>query len=105
MSDTPVQFEQDGNVAVVTMDDGKANALSYAMMDAVEAAIAKAGDGTAALVLAGRPGKFCAGFDLREMGAGPDRARALVSRGADFLLKLYGLPMPLVVACTGHALA
>jgi enoyl-CoA hydratase len=105
MSDSVVQFEKDGDVAIVTMDDGKANALSYAMMDAVEAAMAQAEREAAAVVITGRAGRFCAGFDLREMGAGVDRARALVSRGAEFLLRLYGLQMPLVVACSGHALA
>ena len=105
MSDTLVQFEKDGDVAIVTMDDGKANALSYAMMESLDAAITRAESEAAVLVLAGRAGRFCAGFDLREMAAGMDRARALVSRGAEFLLRLYGLQMPLVIACSGHALA
>ena len=51
------------------------------------------------------PGRFSGGFDLREMMAGLDQARQLVTRGADFLLRLYQLPVPLVVACSGHALA
>ena len=102
---TTVRYELQGNIAVVTMDDGKANALSYALMDEVDAALTRADGEAAAVVLTGREGRFSAGFDLREMMAGADRARALVSRGADFLLRLYGLPMPLVVACSGHALA
>ncbi len=105
MSDGPVKFEREGDVAVLTMDDGKANALSYTMMDAVEVALTRAEQEASAVVLAGRPGRFCAGFDLREMASGLDRARALVSRGAGFLMRLYELPLPLVIACTGHALA
>ncbi|MCS6898416.1 MAG: crotonase/enoyl-CoA hydratase family protein [Myxococcales bacterium] len=91
--------------AIIRMDDGKANALSYAMMDEVEAALNRAEQEASAVVITGRPGRFCAGFDLREMTKGADSARALVTRGADFLLRLYLFPKPLVVACSGHALA
>jgi enoyl-CoA hydratase len=100
----PVHYELRDNVAVLTMDDGKANALGYEMMDDVEKALDRAAEASA-VVLAGREGKFCAGFDLKLMMAGPEQARALVTRGADFLLRLYQHPQPLVVACGGHALA
>jgi len=100
-----VSYTLKEKIAVICMDDGKANALSYSLMDEVEAALAQAEREASAVVLTGRPGRFSAGFDLREMVAGPDQARALVTRGAEFLLKLYMLPLPLVVACTGHALA
>jgi enoyl-CoA hydratase len=102
---THVTFEIRDNVAVVRLDDGKANALSYALMDALDAALDRAEKEAAAVLLVGRAGRFSAGFDLAEMMAGVDRARALVSRGAELLMRLYALPMPLVVACTGHALA
>lgn len=100
-----VTYESRDKVAVVRMDDGKANALSYDMMDALDEALNRAEKEAGAVVLTGRPGKFCAGFDLKLMMAGPDQARALVVRGGELLLRLYALPMPLVVACTGHALA
>lgn len=100
-----VSYEQRDNVAIVRMDDGKANALSYDMMDALDGALSRAEKDAGAVVLTGRQGKFCAGFDLREMMAGPDQARALVTRGADALLRLYTLPVPLVIAASGHALA
>ena len=95
----------DGKVAVITMDDGKANALSVEMIDAVVAALAKAETEASAVVLTGRPDRFCAGFDLRVMMSGPEQAKALLGRGSDLLLKLFGLPLPLVIAATGHALA
>ncbi len=105
MSDSPVSFELSGDVAVVRMDDGKANALSPAMLDALEQALARAAKEAKAAVLVGREGRFSAGFDLKHMMAGPVEARALVTRGADVLLAAYAHPQPLVVACTGHALA
>jgi enoyl-CoA hydratase len=102
---TTVRYELQGNIAVVTLDDGKANALSYALMDEADQALTRAEHEAGAVVLTGRAGRFSAGFDLREMMSGADKARALVSRGAEFLLRLYALPMPLVIACSGHALA
>ena len=56
-------------------------------------------------MLVGRPGRFSAGFDLDEMTASVEGMRALVVRGARFWLRIYGLGMPTVAACTGHALA
>jgi enoyl-CoA hydratase len=52
----------------------------------------------------GRPGRFSAGFDLATMRTGPDAVQ-LVSSGAELLLRLYQSPLPVVAACTGHALA
>lgn len=100
-----VRYTLEGTTAIVTMDDGKANALSYPMIDALLEALARAEREASALVLTGRPGRFCAGFDLKVMMAGPDAARQLLVRGSELLMKLYGTPIPLVVACTGHAIA
>ena len=93
------------NVATVTMDDGKANALSKDMIDALLAALTRAESEAGAMVLAGRPDRFCAGFDLRVMMSGPENAKALLGAGSELLLRLYGATIPLVIACTGHALA
>ncbi len=104
MSDL-VNYTLEGSTAVLRMDDGKANALSDAMIDALQAALARAATEANALVLAGRPERFCAGFDLRTMMSGPDQAKALLQKGSQLLLALYGTDLPLVIACTGHALA
>jgi enoyl-CoA hydratase len=100
-----VTYELDGKTAVIRMDDGKANALSYEVIDDVLASLARAESEASAIVLAGRPERFCAGFDLKVMMSGIDQARALLTRGSELLLKLYATPRPLVIACTGHALA
>jgi enoyl-CoA hydratase len=100
-----VNYELRDNVAVVRMDDGKANAVGYALADGLDAALDRAEREASAVVLTGRPGRFSAGFDLAEMTGGAEKVRALVTRGAEVLLRLYALPVPLVMACTGHALA
>jgi enoyl-CoA hydratase len=99
------RYRLEGKIAVVEMDDGKANALSDAMIDAVAAALTRAEAEASAMVLAGRPERFCAGFDLRVMMSGPEQAKALLSRGSDLLMRLYASSVPLIIACTGHALA
>jgi enoyl-CoA hydratase len=101
----PVSYVLENKVAVITMDDGKANALSNAMIDALMTALGRAEQEASAVVLAGRADRFCAGFDLRVMMSGPENAKALLRTGSELLLKLYGLSVPLVIAATGHALA
>jgi enoyl-CoA hydratase len=99
------RYHLDGPVAVVTLDDGKANALGHDMLASIHAALDRAEAEAQAVVLAGRPGRFCAGFDLRVLTAGRDAAVPLVRAGASVFLRLYGLRLPVVAACTGHALA
>lgn len=100
-----VKYRLEGKTAIVEMDDGKANALSDAMIEAVTAALTRAEAEASAIVLAGRADRFCAGFDLRVMMSGPDNAKALLKAGSELLMRLYGSTIPLVIACTGHALA
>jgi enoyl-CoA hydratase len=106
MTSMPVaSYQLDSSIAFITMDDGKANALSEAMIAELADALARAEKEARAVVLAGRPERFCAGFDLRVMMSSPEAAGALLRAGAGLLMKLYGSPLPIVAACTGHALA
>lgn len=100
-----VSYTLEGKTAVIAMDDGKANALSTAMIDGVMAALARAEAEASAIVLTGRHERFCAGFDLRVMMSGPAQAVELLKAGSKLLLALYRTPLPLVVAATGHSLA
>jgi enoyl-CoA hydratase len=100
-----VRYELADNIATITMDDGKANALSIPMIEQVVAALDRATSEAGAVILTGRPDKFCAGFDLRVMMSGPDQAIDLLRRGSDLLMRLFELPLPLVIAATGHSLA
>src|SRR5262245_51601683 len=104
---SPVTTTVEDGVAVVRFDDGKANVLSYAAVEALSGALdqAESDPDVRALCLVGREGKLSAGFDLSVMTAGPDAARDLVAKGGDLLLRLYAHPQPVVVAVTGHALA
>lgn len=101
-----VSYELTDSVAVITIDDGKANALSHPTLAGIEDALDRAEqDGAKAVVIAGRPGKFSAGFDLSVMTSGPEQARDLLARGARLGIRLFEFPRPIVLAVTGHALA
>jgi enoyl-CoA hydratase len=101
----PVRFELRDQVGLIQWDDGKANALSLTAIESLRQALDRAEKEARATVLAGRPGRFCAGFDLGVMRQGPGPAAELVTAGAELALRLYASPRPVVVACTGHALA
>ena len=106
MAEEPVEYTLEGKVAVIRLDDGKANALSHGMLDAIHAAFDRAQEEDAgAVALVGRPGRFSAGFDLSVMSQGPDAVTALVAKGAGLALRIFDWPTPVVLGVTGHALA
>ena len=108
MSTDHVTTERREGVMIVHLDDGKANALSFEVIAAVQSAIdeAEADDSVRALVIHGRPGRFSGGFDLGVMfGDDMSAIIGLVADGGALVHRLYGSSVPVVAACTGHALA
>lgn len=96
--------EVDGDVAVLTLDDGKVNALDTAVLAALDEALdACADDG--AIVVCGREGVFSAGLD-RTLLSGPQEVlvelAVALTRTA---MRLWTEPRPVVAAATGHAIA
>jgi enoyl-CoA hydratase len=101
-------IERLDDIVIAHLDDGKANALSKELIAGITSAIDEAeGDSSVgAFVVHGREGRFCAGFDLGVM-RGDDLAAIvdLVSDGGALVRRLYASSVPVVAACTGHALA
>ncbi|MCY3837168.1 MAG: crotonase/enoyl-CoA hydratase family protein [Gammaproteobacteria bacterium] len=99
-------YELIDHVAVIVMNDGKANAFGPNMIAAVNEQLDRAEAEAKAAVLAGRPGLFSGGFDLRVIrGDDPKATREMTLGGAQLMMRLYGHPQPLVIAATGHAVA
>lgn len=97
-------YELSGQVAHITFDDGKANALSIAMLQALHGAFDRAEKDKAIVVLTGRPGIFSAGFDLKVFAQGiPENVREMLLLGAELSLRILTFPTPVITACTGHA--
>ncbi len=100
-----VTYQLDASVATITMDDGKVNVLSLEMLAELNAALDRAEADQAVVVLTGREGRFSAGFDLAVLqGGGPD-ALAMLRGGFELTERLLSFPTPVVIACTGHAIA
>jgi enoyl-CoA hydratase len=100
-----VSYRVEENIATLTIDDGKANAVSFRFIEEVNAALDRAEQDKAVTILTGRPGKFSAGFDLSVVSSGGEAARKLVRSGALLCARLLGFPTPVIVACNGHSLA
>ncbi|HEY1969021.1 MAG TPA: crotonase/enoyl-CoA hydratase family protein [Pseudonocardia sp.] len=96
-------------VALITLDDGKRNALSPSMLEQIGGALDRAeADGTGhgtVVLLTGRAGTFSAGFDLGVLRGGGEEAAAMVRGGFELSLRLLEFPSPVVISCPGHALA
>jgi enoyl-CoA hydratase len=101
----PVALVRDEDVGVITLDDGKANALSFTVIDGLNDALTTAESTAKAVVIVGRDGKFSAGFDLKVMTGSVDGARRLLAAGAELALRIFTSPIPVVFGVTGHALA
>jgi enoyl-CoA hydratase len=99
--------DHDAGVIVLSMDRPPANAMDVTLLREILAAVERvASDPPRALVLAGRPGFFSAGADLKLIpGYGPQEQREMVSSINAMALGVYELPCPVVGAITGHAIA
>ena len=95
----------ENGVAVIAMDDGKANALGTSMWAELNAAMDNAESENAIVILTGRDGMFSGGFDLKEMGNGPQDALELTSLGSKFARRMMAFPRPVILAAPGHTIA
>ncbi len=102
-----VKYELESGVALIVLDDGKANALSHEVLDAFGEALDQSErDKAGAVVVAGRPGRFSAGFDLSVMqGGGREAVQLLAQKGAHIGARIFDSSVPVVFGVTGHALA
>ena len=106
MPDANARYQLEGRVARVVLDDGKANGLSLATLELLHGYLDRAQKEAGAVLVLGRPGRFSGGFDLATMRSGNLAAvRGLVRAGAELFLRLCEYPLPVVVGCTGHAVA
>lgn len=97
-----ISYALDDGVATITMDDGKVNALSSAMLGAVAGALDRAEQDDAVVVLTGRATTFSAGFDLR---CPPEGWPQMLVDGASLAERMLAFPRPVVAACNGNAIA
>ncbi|MBL1270880.1 MAG: enoyl-CoA hydratase [Marinobacter maritimus] len=100
-----VNYTLNDGVATIVINNGKANALSHDVFEALNQALDRAEQDKAVVVLTGQPGIFSGGYDLKEMQKGMKEASALVTVGSKLTRRLAAFPFPVIGACSGHAIA
>lgn len=102
-----INIELQGQVAVVQMAHGKANALDTALCRSLTAEFAGlAGRGSRAAVLTGQGPIFSAGVDLlRLRDGGQDYLDEFLPALSEAFLAVFDSPVPVVAAVNGHAIA
>lgn len=99
-----VSYELADGIATIAMDDGKVNVMSPRMLAALNTALDRAQADRAVVVLSGRETVFSAGFDLAVLRGGVESID-MVRGGFELAERVLSFPLPVVIACTGHALA
>jgi enoyl-CoA hydratase len=101
----PVTYVLDDGIAAITMDDGKANVMSLAMIGALADAFRRAETDGAVTVLTGRGSLFSAGYDMALFGRPVEEIAATLQAGGELIEQILAHPYPVVAAGNGHAIA
>ena len=100
-----MELNRDADVALLRMKAGKANAIGPAFLERLAALLDEA-QGARALVITGDKGFFSAGLDLPGLLAlGRSEMKAFIDAFGAGMLRVFDLPMPVVAAVNGHAIA
>jgi len=100
-----VTYQLKESIATITLDDGKVNVLSPRMLAEINATLDRALADRAVVVFTGREGMLSAGFDLKVLTAGGPDALGMLRAGFELAERILSFPMPVVIACNGHAVA
>ena len=103
----PVTYRLDDGIGLITLDDGKVNAMADPFFAGLNAALDRAEqERPPAVVITGRPGMFSAGLNLKIMPTlGPDDMRRTMLAFGRTMLRIFTFPIPTVAAVSGHAIA
>lgn len=102
-----MKIEQQGNIAILKINAGKANAMDRAFLEQLNAMLLEVAQSDArALVVTGYESFFSAGLHLPSL-IDLDRTamRQFMEVFGNAMLRLFCLPLPVVAAINGHAIA
>jgi enoyl-CoA hydratase len=104
---TKIHYHLDEEIALVTIDDGKANAMDFVFFEEMGDSLDRArDDGAKTLIIEGRPGFFSGGLDTKLIPTlSPTELNHLAESLARTLLRVFSLPIPTIAVCNGHAVA
>jgi enoyl-CoA hydratase len=100
-----VSYQVQQGVATLTLQNGKVNAISHQVIDDLNQALDQAEQDKAVVVITGQPGMLSAGYDLKVMKESMDLAMQLVEKGSRLTRRMLAFPYPVIIACSGHAVA
>ena len=97
---------KEGEISIITLNDGKANVFSPAMIRDVNSCLDNVPTDSGCLIIRGSKGMFSAGFDLKVIGSGDvDAIKSMSKSGFEMLSRILDFPRPVIGACTGHGIA
>jgi len=100
-----VTIEIENQIALITLNNGKVNAISPQVITELNAALDQAEQEKAVVILTGQSGIFSGGYDLNTMKESAESAVALVTAGSILARRMLSFSMPIIGACSGHAIA
>ncbi|TDQ24066.1 crotonase/enoyl-CoA hydratase family protein [Tenacibaculum caenipelagi] len=103
--DNLTQYTSANNHVIITITNGKANAISHEVIDALNSSLDQAEKEGKPVILTGQSGIFSAGYDLKSMTQSPESALELVTKGSKLSHRMLSFPFPIIAACSGHAVA
>ena len=101
-----IKYEsKEGGYCIITLQNGKANAINPDLIAELNQALDLAEKEKQVVILTGHAGMFSGGYDLKFMQKSMDDAKALVNLGSKLALRMLSFPLPIISACSGHAIA
>jgi enoyl-CoA hydratase len=100
-----VRLEEADAIATIRINDGKVNSFTEGLLQSLSESLDVAIERDRAALILGNDRCLSAGFDLSVMRKDPAARKSLVLAGLEIALKIFESPIPVVVACTGHAIA
>ena len=106
MTEKIATLKKEGNVSIITLDDGKANVFSPEMSQQIDECLDQVATEEGCLVITGKEGMFSGGLDLKIIQSGDiERIQEMSSKAFKLLARIFSFPRPVIAACSGHAVA
>ena len=106
MANEFASLTREGDISIVTMHDGKANAFSSKMSEDFNGCLSEVPKDSGALIVTNHSDIFSGGFDLKTIRSGDaEAARKMSYAGLTLVADLFSFPRPVIIACNGHAVA
>lgn len=108
MSKDQVAIDERDGLAIVTMNRPPANAIDLSFLEELDRVLIAVGARSTirAMILTGHGSVFSAGLDLKEIPRYDDTLQnRMLGRLNEVIYRLYAMPIPVVAAVNGHAIA